>query len=285
MKKTRVAEGEAEGQHKQNRTKSGKTQAQRDAHNKSCQRSRQRIKRRREELEEVETKYYEMVPKFKKMQTENREMKLELVEDKSIIRKMENDIQQLRTTLEAQIRNEARMRQIPMEWKVNGQNFTSFDESVGWFLTQTNVQDGQASGTCTTVLNDAEACNFPLFMADFGQQIGFGQDYTNAANHAGSSSAAGVWINSVAGSSDANYDYSELGVTNNHDNLFDNDLAAGVQTHSAAVLSLGANPQLPIAHDATNDHENVGDLFTLGPDAGFQPCENPSPGTVWEWSS
>ncbi|GMI66018.1 hypothetical protein HRI_000271000 [Hibiscus trionum] len=258
MKKPQLAGTEAEGQDKQKGAKSGKTQAQKDAHNKSCQRSRQKMKRRREDLEEVETKYYEMAPKFKKIQTENREMKLELEASKSIIRKMENDMQQLRTTLEAQ-----------------GQNFTSSDELEGWILSQANVHDGQAP-----VLNDVDKFvglgatgtgNFPLYTADFYQQMVFGQDYTNtasAANHAGSSSAAGVWINSAAGSLDANYDLSEFGVTNQHDNFFNNDLAAGVPTHSAAAPSLGPNSELPIAHNATNNHGNADDLFTLGPAAG-----------------
>ncbi|KAL4363750.1 hypothetical protein GQ457_04G017020 [Hibiscus cannabinus] len=312
MKKTQLAQG----QHK-----SGKTRAQKDEHNKICRLSRQKMKRRREYLEDVatkynemETKYNEMETKYTEVETENQEMKLELEEKNSRIREMENYMQQQRrTNLETQIK-EAQTRQCPIEWK--GQIFSSSDELAKWILSNTNVLDGQAS-----VLNDGGEFmglgatgtgNLPLFTSGCYQQMGFGQDYINtasAANHAGSSSAAdefeglgvtgtgsfplstadisqqmdsGVWINSV-GSFDASHDWSEFGVPNQLDYFFNIDPAAGFPTHSAAVPYLGTNPELPIAHEGTNNHENAGDLSTLGTDAaGSQPCENPSLETIRE---
>ncbi|KAK8686094.1 hypothetical protein V6N13_125121 [Hibiscus sabdariffa] len=313
MKKTQLAQP----QHK-----SGKTRAQKDAHNNICRLSRQKMKRRREYLEDVatryndmETKYNKMETKYSEMETENQGMKLELEEKNSRIREMENYMQQQRrTNLETQ-RNEARMRQSPIEWK--GQIFSSSDELAKWILSNTNVLDGQAS-----VLNDGNEFvglgatgtgNLPPYTGGFYQQMGFGQDYFNtasAANHAGPSSAAdefegpgvtgtgsfplatadisqqidfgqdyintasaaGVWIDSV-GSFDASYGGSEFGVPDQLDNFFYSDLAAGFLTHSAAVPSLGANPELPTAHDA-------GDRSTLASDAAG---ENPSLETIWEW--
>lgn len=51
----------------------------------------------------MKTKYYEMLPIFKQMQTENQQMKMELKQNESIIQYMQNCIQQFKTTLEAQV--------------------------------------------------------------------------------------------------------------------------------------------------------------------------------------
>ncbi|XP_052483004.1 uncharacterized protein LOC105788169 isoform X3 [Gossypium raimondii] len=209
-------------------TKSGKTRAQKDAHNARCVQYRQKTKRRLEELEQVKTKYYEMLPIFKQMQTENQQMKMELKQNESIIQYMQNCIQQFKTTLEAQ-----------------GQSYTSFDESIGWFLSQTNVQHGLVSSTSGFVVQDVNelsglgvsgATNFQASMDNLYQQMGFGQYYNNTAASiaAGPSSVApnshgtkaGVEINSAAGFLGTNHDLPEFDVTTNHNNLFNYELGA-----------------------------------------------------------
>ncbi|PPS08679.1 hypothetical protein GOBAR_AA11963 [Gossypium barbadense] len=236
-------------------TKSGKTRAQKDAHNARCVQYRQKIKRRLEELEQVKTKYYEMLPIFKQMQTENQQMKMELKQNESIIQYMQNCIQQFKTTLEAQTANEALMRQIPIRWEVDGQSYTSFDESIGWFLSQTNVQHGLVSPTSGIVVQDVNellglgvsgATKFQAFMDNLYQQMGFGQYYNNTAASiaAGPSSVApnsqGVEINSAAGFLGTNHDLPEFDVTNNHNNLFNYELGAGIVPDSSVGSSLGA---------------------------------------------
>ncbi|XVF12918.1 hypothetical protein REPUB_Repub08aG0161500 [Reevesia pubescens] len=284
---------EATNPHKQTATgsKPVKTRAEKDIHNARCVMYRQNVKRRREELEQVEIKYYEMVPKFEQMRGDNQRMEMELKQEKSKMRCMENEMQALRKALEKQAANEAQMRQIPTRWKVNGQNFSSFDKSIEWFASQTNVQVDQVSGTSETVFQDANELlglvatgtdNFQPSMADFYQQMGFGNyippPLHQTASAAGASSstnhgfpfefeAPGALINSSAGSSfGANHD---LPAPNNHDNLFTHP-AAGVLTNSDAGSSFGENHNPPIGFDATNNHDNNRDLFTQGPFAGFR---------------
>ncbi|KAB2037845.1 hypothetical protein ES319_D03G104700v1 [Gossypium barbadense] len=228
-------------------TKSGKTRAQKDAHNARCVQYRQKTKRRLEELEQVKTKYYEMLPIFKQMQTENQQMKMELKQNESIIQYMQNCIQQFKTTLEAQ-----------------GQSYTSFDESIGWFLSQANVQHDLVSSTSGFVVQDvnelsglgvSRATNFQASMDNLYQQMGFGQYYNNTAASiaAGPSSVApnshgtkaGVEINSAAGFLGTNHDLPEFDVTNNHNNLFNYELGAGIVPDSSVGSSLGAaNPEV-----------------------------------------
>ncbi|KAH1114668.1 hypothetical protein J1N35_008046 [Gossypium stocksii] len=58
-----------------------------------------------EELEQVKTKYYEMLPIFKQMQTENQQMKMELKQNESIIQYMQNCIQIVFNSLRLHLRH------------------------------------------------------------------------------------------------------------------------------------------------------------------------------------
>ncbi|TYI39773.1 hypothetical protein ES332_A02G116900v1 [Gossypium tomentosum] len=192
-------------------TKSGKTRAQKDAHNARCVQYRQKIKRRLEELEQVKTKYYEMLPIFKQMQTENQQMKMELKQNESIIQYMQNCIQQFKTTLEAQYLGT-------------------------WETLKSPTNRKTLSG----------ATKFQASMDNLYQQMGFGQYYNNTAASiaAGPSSVApnsqGVEINSAAGFLGTNHDLPEFDVTNNHNNLFNYELGAGIVPDSSVGSSLGA---------------------------------------------
>ncbi|PPD99699.1 hypothetical protein GOBAR_DD03262 [Gossypium barbadense] len=197
---------------------------------------------------------------------------MELKQNESIIQYMQNCIQQFKTTLEAQTANEALMRQIPIRWEVDGQSYTSFDESIGWFLSQANVQHDLVSSTSGFVVQDvnelsglgvSRATNFQASMDNLYQQMGFGQYYNNTAASiaAGPSSVApnshgtkaGVEINSAAGFLGTNHDLPEFDVTNNHNNLFNYELGAGIVPDSSVGSSLGAaNPE--VENDGNSPH-------------------------------
>ncbi|MBA0582166.1 hypothetical protein Gorai_024317 [Gossypium raimondii] len=104
-----------------------------------------------------------------------------------------------------------------------------------WFLAQKYVGDHQGSATVTA--------NFQTSMADFCQPMGLGQYQTSiaACTAAGSSSSAGVWINSAARSPFGTNDIlSEYGDPNNIGNHFGSDLAAGLDYTSIVASSTAA---------------------------------------------
>ncbi|KAG4155012.1 hypothetical protein ERO13_D03G087000v2 [Gossypium hirsutum] len=217
-------------------------------HAATCRQSRQRIKRKREQLEQE-------IPMLK---TEFRKMKMEFENYKS---KTELELQQLRRTIVEQ-----------------GHNFGSFDQAVNWFASQNYAGGGQvsrASGAGLQNVNElvgsvqVPTIDLKHFMVDFDQQRFFGQDYTNvaASNAAGSAytanhavSSAAVWINAAADSSlGANHNLPEYGAMNNHNNLCNRDLAAGVSTITGS--SSGANPT-QVFGSINNNEKNDG-LFDI----------------------
>ncbi|TYI90095.1 hypothetical protein E1A91_D03G099500v1 [Gossypium mustelinum] len=253
-------------------TKSLKTRAQMDKHNESCKRYRLKIKMRREEKEQE-------IPKLK---DEHQKTKMELEEYNSKIGVMGNEIQQLKRKLEAQ-----------------GQMLTSLEKVVEWFALQTNVQGGQVLATTGAVLRSVNelvssgetgATYFQPSMAGFLQQTCFDQDYNITAPAAAAGFAnhnlrfgfdapnsLGDWTDSAT----ANYNLPEYGATNNHDNIFNNVVGAGLLPTGS---SLEANPEASFMFDAANNHENDGDLLPHGHATGFQLCENPSSEAVWKSS-
>ncbi|XP_040945952.1 uncharacterized protein [Gossypium hirsutum] len=246
-------------------TKSLKTRAQMDKHNESCKRYRLKIKMRREEKEQE-------IPKLK---DEHQKTKMELEEYKSKIGVMGNEIQQLKRKLEAQV--------------------------VEWFALQTNVQGGQVLATTGAVLRSVNelvssgetgATYFQPSMAGFLQQTCFGLQHYGPAAAAGFANhnlrfgfdapnslgnKTGDWTDSAT----ANYNLPEYGATNNHDNIFNNVVGAGLLPTGS---SLEANPEASFMFDAANNHENDGDLLPHGHATGFQLCENPSSEAVWKSS-
>ncbi|KAG4155015.1 hypothetical protein ERO13_D03G087100v2 [Gossypium hirsutum] len=255
-------------------TKSLKTRAQMDKHNESCKRYRLKIKMRREEKEQE-------IPKLK---DEHQKTKMELEEYKSKIGVMGNEIQQLKRKLEAQ-----------------GQMLTSLEKVVEWFALQTNVQGGQVLATTGAVLRSVNelvssgetgATYFQPSMAGFLQQTCFGLQHYGPAAAAGFANhnlrfgfdapnslgnKTGDWTDSAT----ANYNLPEYGATNNHDNIFNNVVGAGLLPTGS---SLEANPEASFMFDAANNHENDGDLLPHGHATGFQLCENPSSEAVWKSS-
>ncbi|TYH80102.1 hypothetical protein ES332_D03G109800v1 [Gossypium tomentosum] len=240
-------------------------------HAATCRESRQRIKRKREQLEQE-------IPMLK---TESRKMKMEFENYKS---KTELELQQLRRTIVEQKASEELMKQLFIHLMAYyGHNFGSFDQAVNWFASQNYAGGGQvsrASGAGLQNVNElvgsvqVPTIDLKHFMVDFDQQRFFGQDYTNvaASNAAGSaytanhavSSAAGlhssVWINAAADSSlGANHNLPEYGAMNNHNNLCNRDLAAGVSTITGS--SSGANPT-QVFGSINNNEKNDG-LFDI----------------------
>ncbi|XP_012470384.1 uncharacterized protein LOC105788173 isoform X2 [Gossypium raimondii] len=203
-------------------------------HAATCRKSRQRIKGKREQLEQE-------IPMLK---TESGKMKMEFENYKS---KTELELQQLRRTIVEQKASEELMKQLFIHLMAYcGHNFGSFDQAVNWFASQNYAggdQVSRASGAGLQNVNElVGSVPVPTIdrqhsMVDFDQQMFFGQDYTNvaASNAAGSAytanhavSSAAVWINSAADSSlGANHNLPEYGAMNNHNNLCNRDLAAG----------------------------------------------------------
>ncbi|TYI39776.1 hypothetical protein ES332_A02G117100v1 [Gossypium tomentosum] len=272
-----AVEAETGIQAKRRGTKSLKTQAQKDKHNENCKRYRLKIKMRRKEEEQE-------IPKLK---DEHQKTKMELEEYKSKIGVMGNEIQQLKRKLEAQ-----------------GQMLTSLEKVVEWFALQTNVQGGQVLATSGAVLQSVNglvslgetgSTYFQPSMAGFLQQTCFDQDYNITASAAAAAgfanhnlpfgsdapnsqgNKAGDWTNSAT----ANYNLPEYGATNNHDNIFNNVVGAGLLPTGS---SLEANPEASFMFDAANGHENDGDLLLHGHATGFQLSENPSSEAVWKSS-
>ncbi|PPD89956.1 hypothetical protein GOBAR_DD13109 [Gossypium barbadense] len=193
-----------------------------------------------------------------KLKDEHQMTKMELEEYKSKIGVMGNEIQQLKRKLEAQ-----------------GQMLTS--------LEKTNVQGGQVLATSGAVLQSVNelvssgetgATYFQPSMAGFLQQTCFDQDYNITAPAAAAGFAnhnlrfgfdapnsqgnkAGDWTDSAT----ANYNLPEYGATNNHDNIFNNVVGAGLLPTGS---SLDANPEASFMFDAANNHENYGDLLPHG---------------------
>ncbi|KAG4211322.1 hypothetical protein ERO13_A02G096601v2 [Gossypium hirsutum] len=253
---------------KQRGTKSEKERRAR--HAAICRESRQRIKTKREQLERE-------IPMLK---TESRNMKMEFENYKS---STELELQQLRRTIVEQKASEELMKQLfihLMAYHVRkfGHNFGSFDQAVKWFASQNYAGGGQVSRASGTGLQNVNrlvgsvpvpTIDFQASMVDCDQQMCFGQDYTNVAastaagpaytaNHAVSSAA--VWISSAAGSSlGANHNLPEYGAMNNHNNLCNRDLAAGVSTITGSLS--GANPTLVFG--SINSNEKDDDLFDI----------------------
>ncbi|KAG4149496.1 hypothetical protein ERO13_D05G337800v2 [Gossypium hirsutum] len=188
-----------------------------------------------------------------KLKDEHQMTKMELEEYKSKIGVMGNEIQQLKRKLEAQL--------------------------VEWFALQTNVQGGQVLATSGAVLQSVNelvssgetgATYFQPSMAGFLQQTCFDQDYNITAPAAAAGFAnhnlrfgfdapnsQGDWTDSAT----ANYNLPEYGATNNHDNIFNNVVGAGLLPTGS---SLDANPEASFMFDAANNHENYGDLLPHG---------------------
>ncbi|MBA0643815.1 hypothetical protein Goklo_028072 [Gossypium klotzschianum] len=170
---------------------------------------------------------------------------------------------------------------------------------VEGFALQTNVQGGQVLATTGAVLRSVNelvssgetgATYFQPSMAGFLQQTCFDQDYNITAPAAAAGFAnhnlrfgfdapnsLGDWTDSAT----ANYNLPEYGATNNHDNIFNNVVGAGLLPTGS---SLEANPEASFMFDAANNHENDGDLLPHGHSTGFQLCENPSSEAVWKSS-
>ncbi|KAK8366356.1 hypothetical protein V6Z11_A02G113800 [Gossypium hirsutum] len=249
---------------KQRGTKSEKERRAR--HAAICRESRQRIKTKREQLERE-------IPMLK---TESRNMKMEFENYKS---STELELQQLRRTIVEQKASEELMKQLFIHLMAyHGHNFGSFDQAVKWFASQNYAGGGQVSRASGTGLQNVNrlvgsvpvpTIDFQASMVDCDQQMCFGQDYTNVAastaagpaytaNHAVSSAA--VWISSAAGSSlGANHNLPEYGAMNNHNNLCNRDLAAGVSTITGSLS--GANPTLVFG--SINSNEKDDDLFDI----------------------
>ncbi|EOY25121.1 Uncharacterized protein TCM_016534 isoform 3 [Theobroma cacao] len=130
-----------------------KTRAQKDAHNASCRTYRLKTKRRREDLEA-------MVPE---LQAENKRMRAEIKRLKAK-QGIEIESQELRRALEIGGAIVELLEQIPSAWKVDGKNFTSFDEAQTWFLSQTYDQGPNDTNNNTT----ASAVAGPSCVANHG---------------------------------------------------------------------------------------------------------------------
>lgn len=211
---------EATEQRKHPRRKREKTQEEKDAHNASCVKHRQRKKMRIEQLEKVETDHLEMLPKFNQMlemlpkfnqmleilpkfnqmRGENQRMKAELEEQNSKMLFMENENRELRRILENQVANKEQMRLIPTGWNFNGQHFSSFEEAVNWFTSQTYDFEQVVQGAGTNMTDFAAG-------SSIADALPFGLDAS--INHLNEDrflldSATGGLTNSGAGSSGAN---------------------------------------------------------------------------------
>ncbi|TYI90101.1 hypothetical protein E1A91_D03G099700v1 [Gossypium mustelinum] len=160
-----------------------------------------------EELQLVEIDYHEKLQELA-------ENKNELERCRSELGDKENEIQQHRATLEAQKASMELMEQTVVHIMAHlGLNCTSFKEMEERFLAQKYVGDHQ------------------------GQY----QTSIAASTAAGSSSSAGVWINSAARSPFGTNDIlSEYGDPNNIGNHFGSDLAAGLDYTSIVASSTAA---------------------------------------------
>ncbi|PPD99701.1 hypothetical protein GOBAR_DD03264 [Gossypium barbadense] len=229
-----------------------------------------------ESLDRESKKREQLEQEIPMLKTESRKMKMEFENYKS---KTELELQQLRRTIVEQKASEELMKQLFIHLMAYyGHNFGSFDQAVNWFASQNYAGGGQvsrASGAGLQNVNElvgsvqVPTIDLKHFMVDFDQQRFFGQDYTNvaASNAAGSAytanhavSSAAVWINAAADSSlGANHNLPEYGAMNNHNNLCNRDLAAGVSTITGS--SSGANPT-QVFGSINNNEKNDG-LFDI----------------------
>lgn len=240
-------------QRKQTGLKPAKTRAAKDAHNARCVMYRRKTKMRFEELEKVETEYFELVPKFNQMRAENQRMKKQLTERNSEIRCMEIENQELRQALETQAADQERMRLIPTGWDINGRNFSNFDELVAWFASQTYEQVRQGAGAFQTVLPDAS------------ELVGLGTTRTDNF----------LPSNFVANNGEP-FVFDTANNRVNNDHFPRHDLAAGYLNNSGAGSSFAANHDLPLFDAPINLEDHNSGLLTQDPDTGFLFWENPS---------
>ncbi|TYH80109.1 hypothetical protein E1A91_D03G099700v1 [Gossypium mustelinum] len=210
-----------------------------------------------EELQLVEIDYHEKLQELA-------ENKNELERCRSELGDKENEIQQHRATLEAQKASMELMEQTVVHIMAHlGLNCTSFKEMEERFLAQKYVGDHQGSATVTA--------NFQTSMADFCQPMGLGQYQTSiaASTAAGSSSSAGVWINSAARSPFGTNDIlSEYGDPNNIGNHFGSDLAAGLDYTSIVASSTAAGT----SSAPPNGHGKAG-VWINSDAANYDSCE------------
>ncbi|EOY25122.1 Uncharacterized protein TCM_016534 isoform 4 [Theobroma cacao] len=192
-----------------------KTRAQKDAHNASCRTYRLKTKRRREDLEA-------MVPE---LQAENKRMRAEIKRLKAK-QGIEIESQELRRALEIGGAIVELLEQIPSAWKVDGKNFTSFDEAQTWFLSQTYDQGPNDTNNNTT----ASAVAGPSCVANHGLP-------NNPDNNPSSHDPAAGHESPVM--FDAPNYHDTINNLSTHDPAADNE--SGFSTPSAAGPSSGTN--------------------------------------------
>ncbi|XP_017972698.1 PREDICTED: uncharacterized protein LOC18606766 isoform X4 [Theobroma cacao] len=223
-----------------------KTRAQKDAHNASCRTYRLKTKRRREDLEAMVP---ELQAENKRMRAENKRMRAEIKRLKAK-QGIEIESQELRRALEIGGAIVELLEQIPSAWKVDGKNFTSFDEAQTWFLSQTYDQGPNDTNNNTT----ASAVAGPSCVANHGLP-------NNPDNNPSSHDPAAALDN-----------------PSTSDLFTDHYLAA-------AGSSLIAGHESPVMFDAPNYHDTINNLSTHDPaadnESGFSTpsAAGPSSGT------
>ncbi|XP_021297469.1 uncharacterized protein LOC110426554 [Herrania umbratica] len=193
--------------------------------------------------------------KFEELLEENLRMGAELEEKNSHIVRITNENQELWRALKRQEAKEELMKQIPCAWKVDGTNFTSFDQAETWFLSQTYDQGPNDTNNNATT----SAAAGPSCVANHGLPK---KADNNPFSH---DPAAGFPTASVVGSS-ATY-LESASVFDALDNLdisslfTDHDLAAEFPNLSAAGPSFITDHDLTSVFDALDSHD-ISDLST-----------------------
>ncbi|EOY25106.1 Uncharacterized protein TCM_016521 isoform 1 [Theobroma cacao] len=194
--------------------------------------------------------------RFEELEQENLRMGAELEEKNSEIIRITKENQELGRALERREAIVGQMKRIPCDWKVDGKNFTSFDEAETWFLSQTYDQGPNDTNNNTT----ASTAAGPSCVANHGlpnnpDNNPFSHD--PAAGFPTARTAGSIFVEypELASTFDAPYNPSIS------DLFTDHDLAAEFPTLSAAGSSFAAYPELASVFDALDSHD-ISDLST-----------------------
>ncbi|KAK6263317.1 hypothetical protein QUC31_009133 [Theobroma cacao] len=218
-----------------------KTRAQKDAHNASCRTYRLKTKRRREDLEA-------MVPE---LQAENKRMRAEIKRLKAK-QGIEIESQELRRALEIGGAIVELLEQIPSAWKVDGKNFTSFDEAQTWFLSQTYDQGPNDTNNNTT----ASAVAGPSCVANHG--LPNNPDNNPSSHDPAAGFPTAFVVASIVAYPELASAFAALDNPSTSDLFTDHYLAA-------AGFSLIAGHESPVMFDAPNYHDTINNLSTHDP--------------------